>query len=251
MDTGLDQRTVLVTGSSSGIGRETALAFGQEGANVGITYYSNEEGAKQTASLVEDAGGEALTLQYDLGDSDSIHAAVERVVEEWGSINVLVNNAVEHNPGETPKFEDVPREEWRQTLRTTQEGYYETIQAVLSSMRSADFGRIVSISSNTAEIGTPGMGPYAMSKASLHGLSNVLSVELADAGILSNIVMPGLTLTEQNRDEIPPKVQDQEAEQTPTGRLTTADEVASMIVYLGSQANGHVNGEIVRVTGGR
>lgn len=95
------------------------------------------------------------------------------------------------------------------------------------------------------------MGPYAMSKASLHGLSNVLSVELADAGILSNIVMPGLTLTEQNRDEIPPKVQDQEAEQTPTGRLTTADEVASMIVYLGSQANGHVNGEIVRVTGGR
>lgn len=251
METGLAQRTVLVTGSSSGIGRATAVAFGQEGARVGITYYSNREGAEETAALVKEAGGEALITQYDLADSDSIRAAVETVVDEWGVIHVLVNNAVQRDPGETRRFEDIPADEWKQELRTTQEGYYETIQEVLPSMRSAELGRIVSVSSNTAEIGTPGNGPYAMSKASLHGLTNVLSVELGDSGILSNVVMPGLTLTEQNREEIPEKLHEQEAEKTSTGRLTTSEEVASAIVYLSSEANGHVNGEIVRVTGGR
>src|SRR5438067_12800092 len=95
MDFGLHDRTVLVTGASSGIGRATAVAFGREGARVAVTYCQNEEGANETAASVREAGGGALVLPMDLGDPDSIRTAVAKTVADWGNVDVLVNNAVE------------------------------------------------------------------------------------------------------------------------------------------------------------
>lgn len=252
MDLGLQNRVILVTGSSSGIGRATALAFGRESARVGITYRSHVTQAEETARLVIEAGGQAVVVPYDLASEESIAQAVETIVQQWGGIDVLVNNAVQWGSPEDmgKRFEEVPVSSWRPTLDLSLAGVYHTLQRVVPLMRAQSWGRIVNISSNVAEDGIPGAGAYAAAKAGLHGLTRVLARELGPVGILSNVVMPGFTLTERNRDLFPQPMQAAVAKQTPTGRLTRPEDVAALIVFLGSAANGHVNGEAIRCTGG-
>ena len=255
MDMGLQNRVVFITGSSSGIGRAAAIAFGREGAKVVVSYHNNRRGAEETAVMVSEAGGEEpLVVHYDLADDDSIRSAVETIIEHWGAVHVLVNNAVQRastgSLREALPFEQVPQKQWRSMIRGSLEGPYLTIQTVLPSMRSEGWGRIVNISSGLAERGRPGAGAYAAAKAGLHGLSRTLARELAADGILTNVVMPGITLTEMAAENIPSEAMEQVAAQTPTGRLSIPEDVASLIVYLCSGANGHVNGEIIKVTGG-
>ena len=254
MDMGLQNRIVFVTGSSSGIGRASAIAFGREGAKVVVSYHNNRSGAEETAEMVSEAGGEPLVVPYDLADDGSIRSAVQTIIEHWGAVHVLVNNAVQRASMVSPKdalpFEGVPQKQWRSMIRGSLEGPYLTIQTVLPSMRSEGWGRIVNISSGLVERGRPGAGAYATAKAGLHGLSRTLARELAADGILTNVVMPGITLTEMAAKNIPSEIMEQVASQTPTGCLSVPEDVASLIVYLCSRANGHINGEIIRVTGG-
>lgn len=254
MNMGLNDKVVLVTGGSSGIGRATAVAFGQEGAKVAVTYHSNPAGAEETASLIRAAGGEAMTVRYDLADDASIQAAVTAVTERWGAIHVLVNNAVAWSAGNgpvgTPTFESVPSERWRSMIRSSLEGVYLTIQAVLPWMRAAGWGRIINVSSSLAEDGRPGSGAYSAAKAGLHGLTRSLAWEVGQANILANVVMPGMTMTERARRIMPQPVVAQQTAQTPSGKLSTPGDVASLILYLGSAMNGNITGEAIRVTGG-
>jgi NAD(P)-dependent dehydrogenase (short-subunit alcohol dehydrogenase family) len=251
MDLGLKDQTVLVTGSSSGIGRTTAIAFGAEGARVAITYHKNQRGAEETASAVKNAGGKALIVQYDLADADSIRSSIATLQEEWDTLHVLVNNAVQKIPPPTGQlFEDVPLENWEAMLRSTLEGITLTVQCALPLMRKSGWGRIVNISSDATD-GWPGLGPYATAKAGLHGLTRTLAVELGVANILSNVVMPGFILTEQNQQRVPLEQREQIRQHTPTRQLITPDDVAALIVFLGSQINRQITGETIRVTGGR
>ncbi|QGH35507.1 SDR family oxidoreductase [Gracilibacillus salitolerans] len=254
MNMGLNNRVVLVTGSSSGIGRETAVAYGREGARVAITYHSDRYGAEKTAERVREVGGTPIITRYDLSDKASIFAAVQHVLDEWGTLHILVNNAVQWgargNPTGMTRFEDVEPEQWQSMIRSTLEGAYQTIQASLPAMRDSRWGRIINISSSIADEGLPGAGAYAAGKAGVHGLTRTLSVELADAGILSNCVIPGMTLTERAKRVLPNNIREEIANQTPTKRLTTPEEVANLVLFLGSEANGHINGELIRVSGG-
>ncbi len=209
MELGLAQRVVLVTGSSSGIGRATALAFGREGAHVGITYRSQRQQAEETARRVIEAGGQAVVVPYDLAREETIKEAVETVGQQWGHIDVLVNNAVQWGTLEdmSKRFEEVPMSSWKPTLDLQLSGVYHTLQQVVPLMRARGWGRIVNVSSNVAEDGIPGAGAYAAAKAGLHGLTRVLARELGPVGILSNVVMPGFTLTERNQDQFPQAMQ--------------------------------------------
>ncbi|WP_306061797.1 SDR family NAD(P)-dependent oxidoreductase [Natronococcus wangiae] len=243
----LSDRVVLVTGSSSGIGRATALAFGRKRARVAITYYSDRDGAEKTADLVREANGEAFVVQYDMTDRDSIDAAVQAVIDRWETIDVLVNNATPSEVGPTP-FEDVSMEEWYRIVHGIQDGVFRTVQAALPALRSSDEGRIVNISSSAVE-GSPGMTAYATAKAGVHGLTGVLAAELGELGILSNTVMPGMVLTERNMER-PDEVREAVANRTPSKRITTPDDVANLVVFLGTEANGNINGAVVPVTGG-
>jgi NAD(P)-dependent dehydrogenase (short-subunit alcohol dehydrogenase family) len=252
MDLGLKGQTVLVTGSSSGIGRATAIAFGAEGARVAVTYRSNREGAQETAQEVRAAGGEALVVAYDLADSGVIRSSIARTEQEWGALNVLVNNAAPMDlsaPTGQP-FESVPLQRWEGMLRGALEGVVVTLQSALPLMRRSGWGRIVTVSSDAVD-GWPGLGPYATAKAGLHGLSRTLAVELGPANILSNVVMPAMVLTEKIQQRVPAEHKEQVKEHTPTRRLTTPEDVARLIVFLGSRANQQITGEIVRITGGR
>jgi 3-oxoacyl-[acyl-carrier protein] reductase len=251
MDMGLHNRVVLVTGSSTGIGRAAAIAFGLEGACVGITYRHHREQAEDTARRVVEAGGQALVVPYDLGNEESIAEAAQALVKQWGSIHVLVNNAVQWGSVEEVTqpllFEEVPIIRWKSMLDLNLTGIYLTIQKVVPSMRAQRWGRIVTLSSDPA---FSGAGAYAAAKAGLHGLTRVLAHELGSVGVLSNVVIPGFTLTERNLQNMPQQMRDMVAQQTPTGRLSTPEDVATTIVYLGSAANRHVNGVLVHASGG-
>jgi NAD(P)-dependent dehydrogenase (short-subunit alcohol dehydrogenase family) len=256
MRTELRDKVVLVTGASSGIGRATARAYAAEGARVAITYHSNADGAHQTAEEVRAAGGEPLVVRYDLGDERVIRETVDTVAERWGGIDVLVNNAVVWGdaiprPGRPAvPFEDVPAKQWQDVLRTTVEAVYHTVQAVLPVMRGRDWGRIVMLGAGLADAGMVGAGSYGAGKLGLYGLVRSLAWELGPAGILVNMVVPGQTLTENVLRHMPAAARENKARSLPSGRMSTPDDVANAVVFLGSAANGNVNGETLRVTGG-
>ncbi len=256
MKTDLTDKVVLVTGASRGIGRATSLAYAAEGARVAITYHSDEAGAKETADLVAAAGGTPYVVRYDLGDQDSIRAAVAAVGAEWGGIDVLVASAVEWGaaiprPGlHMPAFEEVPADQWQRVLRTSVDAVFHTIQAVLPLMRDRDWGRIVLIGAGLADTGMIGAGAYGASKSALYGLVRSLAWELGPAGILVNMVVPGQTLTENVLTHASPAFLENKAKSLPSGRMNTPEDVARTIVFLGSAANGNVHGEALRVTGG-
>ena len=259
MDLGFKERIAMVTGSSQGIGRATAVLLGQEGAHVAVTYHDQREKAEAVVEEIGRAGGEAMAIGLDLASDESIHAAARMVIERWGRIDILVNNAVQHGarppwkrspPWSVPPFEDVPANEWRPLLRANTEGHYAAIQAALPSMRAQHWGRIVNLSSGIAADGLPGSAPYAAAKAALHGLTRTLSKELGPAGILVNVVMPGLTWTEQSATRVPPAIRERVEQTSPLRRVLPPEEVVPMIVFLCSAANTAVTGEVIRVSGG-
>lgn len=253
MDLGIKERVALVTGGSQGIGRAAAQSLAQEGARVAITYRHDRARAESVADSIHRAGGEALVLFADLDAIDTLSTAVRSVIARWGRLDILINNAVKWSdelPWESPPFESVPVEKWQAILRANIEGAYVAIQAALPAMRAQRWGRIVNVSSGVAVDGVPGAGPYAAAKAALHGLTKTLAKELGPAGILTNVVMPGLTMTEAMAERLPKALQESRAQHYPIRRLLPPEEVVPTIVFLASALNTAVTGEILRASGG-
>ncbi|MEJ3749571.1 SDR family oxidoreductase [Actinomycetes bacterium KLBMP 9797] len=249
MDLGLRGRVALVTGGSRGIGAAIAVALGQEGAHVALTYRDSAEHAATVAKRVERAGGQALTVPLDLTDHATIDAAVDTVRAHWGGIDVVVANAVQWPtamPARGGRFEDVDSSMWQGDLRANLEGTFATVRAALPAMRGRADGRIVFISSGVAEEGLPGAWSYGAAKAGLHGFARALAWDLGPEGILVNVVATGFTLTETNRDRMPQEVLDRVASATLANRLSVPEDVAALVAYLGSTANRSVTGEVIR-----
>ena len=248
MDTELRDRVVLVTGASTGIGAATARAYGREGARVAITYRNNPDKAEKVAADIDASGGQAHVVRLDLEDLPTIEQAAATVIERWGGIDILVANAVRWGgdgpPDPSVRFEDVPLEEWEATINANLVGTAASVRAVLPGMRARGWGRIVLISSSVAEEGLPGPGPYGTAKSGLYGLARGLAWNGGRDGILVNVVAPGFTLTDSR--DIPQFVTDALAAATPSRRLSDSDDVARIIVFLGSGANGNLTGEVIR-----
>ncbi|MBP2327250.1 3-oxoacyl-[acyl-carrier protein] reductase [Kibdelosporangium banguiense] len=250
MDLGLKDKRVLVTGATRGIGRATARVFAEEGARVAITYHSAVDAAND---VVEELGGQdrACAVRYDLNDPQLIEQAVRTVEERWGGIDVLVANAqsfVWSDPDKLPYFENLDVDEGFTLFRGNSEGHMLAIRAALGGMRRQGWGRIVLLSSVTAKHGRFGAEIYSAAKASLHGF--VRGLMWTGDGVLANVVAPGGTLTE-SLQAVDPELLKQGIAETPSGRLSTPEEVARVIVFLCSEANGNVNGEVIHTAGGR
>ncbi|GAA4234975.1 3-oxoacyl-[acyl-carrier protein] reductase [Streptosporangium album] len=248
MELGLAGKVVLVTGASSSIGRATALAFAEEKALVAVGYHTNREAAEETVALAEQRGGHAIGWQLDLGDSDSLERSVGHARRELGPVDVLVNNAVHWpswpDPGEL--FETAPPERFTSSVTANLVGPYLLARAVLGDMRGRGWGRIVNVSTGLVEDGFPGNVSYVAAKAGLHGLTRVMSRELAAEGILTNVVMPGFTPADR---QMPAELIDKAGAAAATRRVTHPDDVARMIVFLCSEANTNTTGEAIRTDG--
>jgi 3-oxoacyl-[acyl-carrier protein] reductase len=251
MDLGLNGRVAFVTGATGGIGAVVARTLAEEGAKVAVGYHAGKGEADRLVAVIEQDGGAAMPVAHDLRDAESIRAGVEAVVARWGSLDALVACAWESPAWAPPDrlAETTPVAEWQAQLRTNAEGTAYTLQAVLPHMRERGFGRIVLLSSGAAR-GAPGMEPYAAAKAAVHGLNRSLAQSAGPAGVLVNVVMPGLVPTPQHLQAIPAEVLAHIAGQTPTRRLSTEQDVARLVTFLASPANGNTTGAEIPVSGG-
>lgn len=249
MELGLNGRTVIVTGASGGIGRETARAFAAEGADVVLTYRTARSEAEV---LAEDLGDRALVVQYDLAEPDAAQAVVDAAMEWKGRVDVLVNNAVVWGADQmaAAEFEAVPDDSWEPTLRANIEGTIRLSRAVTPILRERHWGRLVHLSSSLARDGAAGAEYYAAAKAALHGFSRSAAFSLGrDGDILSNVAMLGMIRTDTN-GFITDAEGDHYAALAPIGRLLTAAEVARIIVFLASAANTGLTGQVIPIAGG-
>jgi NAD(P)-dependent dehydrogenase (short-subunit alcohol dehydrogenase family) len=244
VDLGLHGKTVMVTGASSGIGRVTALAFAQEGARLAVTYQQQDTAAQQLVAEIEELGADAVATRLALEEPASIDAAFADVASVMGGVDVLVANAIAW-PGRG-ELAQIDMTAWAESVRVNVEGAARCIHAGLVHMRQQGWGRVVIVSTGSAEEGLAGASAYGTAKSALHGLARSLAWEVGQEGVLVNVVAAGFTETERNRTVVPADVRRQIAGRTPTRRLSQPDEVAALIKFLGSAANGNLSGEIIR-----
>jgi 3-oxoacyl-[acyl-carrier protein] reductase len=229
-------RAVLVTGGTGGIGRHITRAFADDGARIAIT--------SRNADVDPERAQVAVPL--DLEDPASVEAAVGAAIRELGGLDTLVVNAVRWPTQTSTRFEDLPADEWRAVLRANIEGAFAVTQAALPALRASGRGRIVLISSGAAEEGHPVSPHYVAAKAALHGLGRALAWDAGGDGVLTNVVAVGFTRTERNRDRFPDELFERAGALTPQRRVSTAEDVARVVLWLGSDSNTSVTGEVIR-----
>jgi 3-oxoacyl-[acyl-carrier protein] reductase len=248
MELELADKVVLITGASGGLGRELALAYGKQKACVVVHYHRNAESAQVVAQSVEAVGGEAMTVCADLADRASLEAMVNEVKKEWGGVDVLVNSASAFEGGVA--FETLSPLQWSRMLDVMLTGVFHVTHLCAPAMRVHKWGRIVNIASRSGLVGTARQAHYSAAKAGLIGLTKALAKELGPDGILVNAVAPTTILTSAVRESMPQEAQERMAKSVPLGRLAKPDDIARVVVFLGSGWNTFVNGEVITVGGG-
>ncbi len=240
-------KTALVTGASRGIGRAIAVALAKGGAKVALNYAGNEAAANEALSLVLAAGApKAKLYRFDVADPAACNAAVEAVLADLGSLDVLVNNAGIAIDQLVMRLKD---EDWNRQLQVNLTGTFNLIRAVTRPMMKAKRGAIVNLTSVVGEMGNAGQAAYAAAKAGQIGLTKSVARELASRNIRVNAVAPGYIDTDMTA-AIAEAARTKLMEMIPLARLGTAEDVASAVAFLASDQASYVTGEVLRVNGG-
>jgi len=239
-------KVVMVTGGSRGIGRACAVAFGKQKATVVITYAGNEAAAAETVKLVQEAGGKAQAVRFDVADTAACAGAVEDVVKTYGRLDVLVNNAGVAVDGLLMRFKD---EDWDRVLDTNLKGVFALVRAASRPMMKQRGGAIINLTSVVGEMGNAGQSAYAASKAGLIGFTKSVARELASRNIRCNAVSPGFIDTDMT-SVLGEEIKKNLLGQVPLGRLGSAEDVAQAVLFLASDAAAYVTGETLKVNGG-
>jgi 3-oxoacyl-[acyl-carrier protein] reductase len=241
----LKDKVAVVTGASQGIGRETAMALAEAGAKV-VVAARNEEKLAALVSEIAAAGGEAFAVKMDVADAEQVKAGFKRVIEKFGRLDILVNNAAVTRDGLAMRMK---KDDWDAVLQTNLTGAHLCIQQALPTMMKARAGRIINISSIVAQMGNAGQANYVAAKAGLIGLTKAIAIEIASRGVTVNAVAPGFIETPMT-DVLPDKVKEELKVRIPLGRMGSARDVASAIVFLASDEAGYITGHVLNVNGG-
>ena len=239
----------IVTGSTSGLGREIARVFGTEGARVIVTGRDAKRGAA-TVTAVQDSGGEAVFVAADLAEEDGCHTLVHAAAEHFGGLTVLVNNAVAGavNDGDGPVTE-VSTETVERTLRVNVTAVFWLCRHAIPRMLEAGHGSIVNVSSRVAERATPGLSAYTASKGALNALTRSINVDYARQGVRCNTLQPGYILHER-RDADLDDERRRRLEEMHLTRLATATDVAYAALFLAGRESETISGITLPVDGG-
>ena len=243
----LEGKAAVVTGADSGIGRAVAIAFAREGADVLISYLSEHEDAEETARHVEDSGRRAVLVPGDVSSPEHCRDIVRRAVEEFGRVDVLVNNAAFQMTHES--LEDVPDEEWDHTIATNLSAMFHLCKAALAHMGPGS--SIIGSSSVNSDMPNPTLAPYAATKAAIANLCASLAQLLGPRGIRVNSVAPGPIWTPLIPSTMPQESVEQFGSNTALGRPGQPVELAPVYVLLASDDGSYISGARVAVTGGR
>jgi 3-oxoacyl-[acyl-carrier protein] reductase len=239
-------RVAVVTGGTRGIGRAIALRLAAEGANVAVSYRSNDDAAEETAEVVRAAGVKCEIFKGDVASPEEVQALFKGVSDVFGRVDILVNNAGITRDNIMMRMKE---DEFDKVLRTNLGGTYLCTRAALRPMVRARWGRIVNISSIVGLVGNSGQANYAASKAGIIGFTKSVAREVAQRGITANAVAPGYVETELT-GSLPEEVKHQIRSQVPMGRFGEAEDVAEVVAFLVGEGAGYVTGQTIAVDGG-
>jgi 3-oxoacyl-[acyl-carrier protein] reductase len=246
MKVNLKGRVAIVTGSSRGIGRASALALAREGADIVVNYLECEKEADEIVDIIRKMGRQSFKVQADVRKFQCVLKMVEVTIKTFGRIDILVNNAgiIRDNTLRKMKLK-----EWENVLATNLTGVFHCTRAVLGTMLKQESGRIINISSVVGQMGNFGQTNYAASKAGVIGFTKSLARELARKGITVNAIAPGFTETSLVKN-LPEKIKAELLERIPMKRFARPEEIAAVVVFLASDASSFITGEVVNVNGG-
>lgn len=244
----LKDRVAIVTGSGSGIGRAIALALAREGASVAIVDV-NEAGAQETVKEIQNEGGQAHPYKADVTRKAQIEAVVADVVQRWGTVHILVNNA---GWDKAEPFIQATEETWDKVLAINLKGPIICTRAVLEEMIKNGYGKIVNIASDAGRVGSTGEAVYSAAKGGLIAFTKTIAREMARSRINVNCICPGptetplfATVTAEN-----PKLAESLKRVIPFGRLGQPEDIAPVVVFLTSDNAGYITGQTLSVSGG-
>lgn len=246
MDVNFRGTSVLVTGGTRGIGRAIVEAFADAGANVAFTYRSSADAASTLVEELEAQGSEAMSLQGDVAELDTAQEHVDAVVDEWGGIDVLVNNAGITRDGLMLRMQE---EDWDAVMDTNLKGVFNFCKAAYMPMMRQQSGVIVNISSVVGSTGNAGQTNYAASKAGIIGFSKSLAKELGSRDVNVNVVAPGYVKTDMT-EELDEETRSAILDAVPLERMAHPEEIADAVLFLASPAAGYVTGHVLHVNGG-
>lgn len=239
-------KTVLITGASRGIGAEMAAVFCHAGYQVAINYNQSEKQAHELTKKLTASGGQAISVQADIADEAQVKAMINTVTAEFGSIDILINNAGIANQ---QLFTDTTAEQWHRMMAVHVDGMFHCTQAVLPAMIAKKQGVVLNISSMWGVVGASCEVAYSTAKAAMIGFTKSLAREVGPCNIRVNCIAPGVIQTEMNQN-LSPETLDSLCEEVPLCRLGTANEVAKTALFLAEDTASYITGQVLVVDGG-
>ncbi|MGG0176033.1 3-oxoacyl-ACP reductase [Gottfriedia acidiceleris] len=241
----LVNRVAIVTGGAKGIGKGIAFALAEKGAKVVINYNNSEAHAKAVVDELFENGYEALAVQANVAELDQAKALIDRTVEHFGRLDIIVNNA---GITRDRSFKKLSAEDWHEVIDVNLSSVYNTCNSALPYLLESDNARIVNISSVIGQAGGFGQTNYSAAKAGMIGFTKSLALELAKTNVTVNSVCPGFIETDMVR-EIPENVQEQIKSRIPKRRFGTVEEIAKAVIYL-CEGGEYITGQQINVNGG-
>ncbi|MEK4698844.1 3-oxoacyl-[acyl-carrier-protein] reductase [Solibacillus sp. FSL R7-0668] len=243
---GLTGKCAIVTGASRGIGRAIALELASQGARVVVNYSGSVEKAKQVVEEIQTNGGEAIAVQADVANGESVQQLMQTALETYGSIDILVNNAGITRDNLIMRMKD---DEWDDVINTNLKGVFLCTKAVTRQMMKQRAGRIINISSIVGVAGNPGQANYVAAKAGVIGLTKTTAQELASRNILVNAIAPGFITTEMT-EGLPEDLKQAMLKQIPLAKLGQPEDIAKAVTFFASDSANYITGQTLQIDGG-